>query len=119
MKSEKIFKWLTVAALIVFMILFFMQDSDAQVQDSSKLSFAFTNKLASRQTVKIFLDTCHIFYHANKDYNSKVIWDAATSPETVAFIIPPKHIIVGNSSYTSIFLNGTWYLMMDPTNLKP
>lgn len=72
------------------------------------------NTYIGRHTVKIFMDTCHIFYHSSENYNSKVSWDAAASKETIIFTIPPKHMILGNTSYTSIFLNGSWYFLMDP-----
>lgn len=47
-----------------------------------------------------------------------LIWSMRTQVDTITFIHPPKHIIVGINSYTSLYLNGNWVLLMDPTNLK-
>ena len=67
-------------------------------------------------------DSCNFFYTHYQQHSATVsnetVWSAKMNRDTVRFIIPPKHMIIGNNSYTSMFLNGNWYFLMDPTNLK-
>lgn len=74
------------------------------------------------QSVYISWDTCLIGYfksvERNADYNKPASWSAWANSDTVIFHTPPKKIIVGDASYTSMLLNGHWYLMMDPEPIK-
>jgi hypothetical protein len=73
------------------------------------------------QNIWISWDTCTLeYFRSQKEMEDikKASWRAWANADTVRFIVPPKHMIIGNNSYTSMFLNGTWYFLMDPTNLK-
>ena len=65
------------------------------------------------------LNFLYLEYRDHSERNPKeATWSAKLTSDTVRFVIPPKHMIIGNNSYTSMFLNGNWYFLMDPTNLK-
>ena len=73
----------------------------------------------SVDTERIQITTDSVFlYNDTLCFSSKGIWKAIISAGAVEFIVPPKQMIIGHTSYTSIFLNGNWYFMMDPTPVK-
>jgi hypothetical protein len=66
-----------------------------------------------KQSVIIYLDTCDIAYSKEADPD-KPTWSAWANTDTIIFKIPPKKLIIGHTTYTSMFLNGNWYFLMDP-----
>jgi hypothetical protein len=67
-----------------------------------------------RHVVRSTQDSIHFYQHANTFYSSKVTWDFEANRDTVKFITPPSILIIGTTRYKSIFLNGTWYILIDP-----
>lgn len=68
-----------------------------------------------RGVFKSYADSIHYYQYASRDVAARISYDFSANRDTVHFITPPHKIIVGNTSYTSLFLNGTWVLLMDPT----
>lgn len=63
-------------------------------------------------------DTTNIVYwKKRKDINHDTQgWNATASADTIKFHKPPKIIIIGKETYTTLFLNGHWVLMWNPAS---